>query len=516
MFGLFADIARLLRAGFVLARHDALLPREYLALLPAPARVFSRLARVIADPARDANPGARFAKALEQLGPAYIKLGQFLATRGDILDQNFVKGLSTLKDKAAPFSMHEAKATLCEEFPDQAEDLFHHLSAPVAAASVAQVHKLPRDGARPLAVKVLRPGVEAAIAKDMKAFALGAKVVEALIPAAKRLKPVAFVQTVTRALTFETDLRLEAASTSEMADIAKDIEGFSVPKVDWTRSGKRCLAITWVDGAPLSDPVRVKALNIDQKALAVTCIRAFLHGALNHGVFHADMHEGNLFVTAQGELVAIDFGLVGRIGPAERRYLAEILYGFITRNYRRIAEVHFEAGYVPDTHNVADFASALRAVGEPIWGKASDEVSMGRLLLQLFEITDLFDMALRPELVLLQKTMVQVEGVARGLDPAFDMWAAAGPVVERWVAKQLGPRGTAKEILDDITRLRTLLPKLPAAVEALAQLADHDTLTAQIRAQADRAKNWRRLALLLPALGVIITVTIALLGGTSP
>lgn len=505
MFAIFADIARLMRAGFVLARHDALLPQEYLALLPAPARLFSRIARLIADPARANNPGARFAKALEELGPAYIKLGQFLATRGDILDQTFVEGLSTLKDKAAPFSMAEAKTTLREEFPDTADHTFHHLSAPIAAASVAQVHKLPQDGTRPLAIKVLRPGVEAAIAKDMKAFALGAKIVEALIPAAKRLKPVAFVQTVSRALTFETDLRLEAASASEMADIAKEIDGFSVPKVDWAKSGKRCLAVSWIDGAPLSDPGRVAALNIDHKALAVTCIRAFLHGALNHGVFHADMHEGNLFVTPKGELIAIDFGLVGRIGPAERRYLAEILYGFITRNYRRIAEVHFEAGYVPDRHNVADFASALRAVGEPIWGKSSDEVSMGRLLLQLFEVTDLFDMSLRPELVLLQKTMVQVEGVARGLDPAFDMWAAAGPVVEDWVGKQLGPRGMAKDLLAEATRLRTSLAKLPDAIDAVIELRANQNSPPPNGAKP-KTSPWPWIALTTSAIAALIAL----------
>ncbi len=441
-------------------------------MLPWPARWFGRLGRLIADPQRAANPGVRFARALEQLGPAYVKLGQFLATRGDILDPAFVEGLATLKDKAEPFSLGEAKAALRAEFGEgSVEELFAHLGPAVAAASVAQVHKLPREGGPPLAIKILRPGVEAKIARDMSAFRLGAAVVEAVVPAARRLRPRAFVETLSRALTYEMDLRLEAANATEMAEIAKTIDGFGVPKVDWTRSGKRVLAIRWLDGAALSNAPAVAALQVDRKRLAVVAIQAFLTGALKHGVFHADMHEGNLFASPSGELIAIDFGIVGRIGENERRYLAEILYGFIRRDYTRIAEVHFEAGYVPSRHNVSDFAAALRAVGEPIWGKRADEVSMGRLLLQLFEVTELFDMALRPELVLLQKTMVQVEGVARGLDPHFDMWATAGPVVETWIRRELGPRGVLKGLADEAWRLRAAARRLPEAVEGLASLS---------------------------------------------
>lgn len=476
MMGYLSSLGSLLRAAWVLTRHDALLPKEYQSLLPAPVRWLGQLGRLVADPHRQSNPGVRLARALEKLGPAYVKLGQFLATRGDILDPDFVDGLSTLKDKAEPFPVSTARKVLEGEFGDQAKVLFPHLSAAVAAASIAQVHKLPIDGGAPLAIKVLRPGVEAKVARDLKAFRLAAGAIERLIPASLRLRPRAFVETVARALTLETDLRLEAASAGEMAEIAKDIDNFVVPKVDWIRTERRVLAIQWIDGAPLSDPLRLNALGVDQKALAVTAIRAFLHSALNQGVFHADMHEGNLFANAKGDLVAIDFGIIGRIGAAERRYLAEILYGFITRNYQRIAEVHFEAGYVPAHHNVADFASALRAVGEPIWGKRSSDVSMGRLLLQLFEITDLFDMALRPELVLLQKTMVQVEGVARGLDPNFDMWAAASPVVETWVTRELGPIGLAKSVSGDLSRLRRAAERLPEVVDALAALSGNSPM----------------------------------------
>lgn len=510
MFRTLSSLGRLVRAGWVMARHDALLPHEYQDLLPAPARLLGRVARLIArdsdatnnDPAT--NPGARFARALEELGPAYVKLGQFLATRGDILGAEFAQGLAGLKDRLPPFPTEEAVSAIAADLGDgtgtfKLDAVFPTFGPPCAAASIAQVHKARTPEGEDVAVKVLRPGIEQRLARDTAAFRLAAEIMHRFVPAAGRLEPRAFVATLSRALAVETDLRLEAAAASELADIAVTIDNFHVPEVDWNRSGKRVLTTEWVDGAALSNPAALDVLGIDRPALATTAVRAFLACALDHGVFHADMHEGNLFTNADGELIAVDFGIVGRIAKPERRYLAEILHGFIVRDYARIAEVHFDAGYVGAPHAVEDFAAALRAVGEPIFGKAASDVSMGRLLLQLFEVTELFDMHLRPELVLLQKTMVQVEGVARGLDPNHDIWQAAAPVVERWMRRELGPEGIARETFSDIKRLRNAVKKLPTTLEDLNAAAaavatggvrlDDDTVARLARAQADATRG---------------------------
>lgn len=509
MLAAFESLARLGRAAFVLARHDALLPEEYQAKLPPAGRLLGRLARLIADPRREASPGQRLARALEALGPAYVKLGQFLATRGDVIGVAFAEGLASLKDKMTPFSAEEAADAIEAELGQPLVRLFAGLGPPIAAASVAQVHRATARDGRALAVKVLRPGVEQRIAKDMAAFRLGADLLERFVPPARRLRPKALVATLGRSLRLEMDLRLEAASAAEMDEIAATIDNFRVPEVAWELSGKRVLTTEWIEGAALSDDAALAAAGVDKPELAVTVIRAFLSSALDFGVFHADMHEGNLFADPQGRLVAVDFGIMGRIGRGERRYLAEILHGFLVRDYGRIAEVHFAAGYVPGHHGVDDFASALRAVGEPIFGRRASEVSMARVLLQLFEITELFDMALRPELVLLQKTMVQAEGVARRLDPQHDIWEAARPVVARWMARELGPEGLARDAVADVRRLGSAVKRLPQALEELNAAAeamaldgvklDNDTLARLAREQA-RAGRSRTLALWVLAL----------------
>jgi ubiquinone biosynthesis protein len=287
-------------------------------------------------------------------------------------------------------------------------------------------------------------------------------VIEALVPAARRLEPKAFVATVARSLQLELDLRMEAAAASELGEIMARDPYMTAPAVVWEGVGKRVLTLEWADGVPLSDPAALEQDGIDRKGLADGLIRAFLAQALDHGTFHADLHEGNLFCSPPAKLTAVDFGIVGRIGPDERRYLAEILWGFLRRDYRRVAEVHFDAGYVPKTHSTDAFAQALRAVAEPAVGRPAAEISMGRLLQQLFEITALFDMKLRPELVLLQKTMVTVEGVARGVYPEHDIWAAARPVVERWIARELSPPAQAARAI------RTLVETLKAIAAVAA------------------------------------------------
>ena len=504
----FATLFRLAKAGLVLARHDAILPREYQAILPLPARLMGQLARLFSQKG-EGGPGERLARALEQLGPSYVKFGQFLASRGDILTPEIADGLAGLRDKMPPFSMDEARAALAEAFGEDSEARFVGLQEPVAAASVAQVHPLVLPDGSKLAVKILRPGIEERIQKDIEAMALGARLIERFLPAARRLEPCKFVRTLSRSLSLEMDLRMEAAGASELAEIMDDQSGVAIPEVDWPRTRLRVFTMQWLDGVPLSDPAALQQSKIDKITLGKAITSSFLQSALDHGVFHADMHEGNLFALDDGRLGMVDFGIIGRIGPAQRRYLAEILYGFLRRDYRRVAEVHFEAGYVPDDYGVDDFAQALRAVGEPIFGKTAKDVSMSHLLLQLFDVTAQFDMHLRPELVLLQKTMVQVEGVARMLDPDHDLWGTAAPVVENWIRRELGPEGMVNDAYDTLRELHRVLVDLPAAIESGTQIItdarknglklSEESVAHLAEAQAHR-NRWTRRALVTLAL----------------
>ena len=454
---------RLFSAGWVLARHDALVPREIAPMLPPSARFAAGIVRLFAGgAARQGRPGERLAQAFEALGPVAIKLGQLLSTRADIFGAAFVADLSHLKDALPPFSQEIAQAEVQRSLERPLSSLYASFGPAIAAASIAQAHPATLIDGRKVAVKVLRPGIEGKVARDVAAMALGARLADRFVIPARRLQPGPFVAAVARSLELELDLRMEAAAASELGEIAAKDGYMAVPKVVWDGVGKRVLTLEWAQGTPLSSQAALQLDGLDRKTLADNLIRAFLAQALDHGVFHADLHEGNLFVSAPSQITAVDFGIVGRLDQAQRRFLAEILWGFIRKDYRRVAEVHIEAGYVPAHHSVEAFAQALRAVGEPIFGRPAREVSMGRLLGQLFEITALFDMNLRPELVLLQKTMASVEGVARRIDPDHDIWKAAQPVVERWIARELSPIAEAKRLAERGVK----------ALEGLARWAD--------------------------------------------
>ena len=467
MLGLGAP-GRLIAAGWLLIRNDALLPRELSPLYGGWVEPLSRALRLLAGPGgRSGRSGERLARSLERLGPVAIKLGQMLSTRADIFGAEFAQDLSRLKDRLAPFPTGVARAQIEAELGRTIESLFAGFEEPLAAASLAQAHAAVLLDGRKVAVKVLRPGVERRVARDAEVLTLAARLVERWVPAARRLEPLGFAETVIRATLLELDLRLEAAGADELREVMARDGYMSVPQIVWDGVGKRVLTMEWARGWPLSDPGALTQPDLDRPALADKLIRAFLAQALDHGVFHADLHEGNLFVAAPAELMAVDFGIIGRLGAPERRYLAEILLGFLERDYERVAQVHFDAGYVPAHHSVAAFAQALRAVGEPVFGRPATEVPMSRVLLQLFEITALYDMRLRPELVLLQKTMMTVEGVARRIYPEHDIWAASDPVVRRWMARELSPVARAKDFADQaksaLRNLARLIENPPAA-----------------------------------------------------
>jgi ubiquinone biosynthesis protein len=445
-----AAFGRLLGAGWMLVRNDALLPRELELLYPPPLDALSRMLRPFAGKAgRSGRPGERLAQSLEQLGPVAIKLGQLLSTRADIFGAEFAEDLSRLKDRLAPFPDQVARAELARELGQPLESLFAEFGPPVAAASLAQAHQAVLADGRRVAVKILRPGIAQRVARDAEVLTLAAQLIERLIPPARRLEPVGFARTVIRATELELDLRLEAAGADELGAVMAEDGYMRAPKVVWEGVAKRALTLEWAQGMALSGAAALDQPGLDRRQLADNLIRAFLSQALDRGVFHADLHEGNLFVAPPAQITAVDYGIIGRLGAPERRYLAQILWGFLQRDYVRVAQVHFDAGYVPERHSVSEFAQALRAVGEPVFGRAASEVSMSRVLTQLFEITALFDMRLRPELVLLQKTMMTVEGVARRIYPDHDIWGASEPVVRRWIARELSPQTRLKRFAGD-------------------------------------------------------------------
>ena len=509
---------RLFRAGWIMVREGvvAALPGDDLTGLP---RFGWRFARLLTRPrAIGRGRSDRLAFALTRLGPSYVKLGQFLATRPDVVGNDMALDLAQLQDRMGTFPRSQAVEAIEGSLGRPLDDLFVSFGEPVAAASIAQVHtaEVGDDGdSRKVAVKVIRPGVRRAFFRDLEGFFLAARMQERYIPASRRLQPVEVARTLAQTTKIEMDLRLEAAALSELAENTKGDPGFRVPEVDWERTGRDVVTMEWIDGVKMSNIEGLKAAGHDLNKLADTLIQSFLRHTLRDGFFHADMHPGNLFVEADGTIVAVDFGITGRLGKKERRFLAEILYGFITRDYLRVAEVHFEADYVPRTHNVAAFAQAIRAIGEPIHGQPAETISMAKLLTLLFEVTELFDMQARPELVLLQKTMVVVEGVARTLDPAFNMWKTSEPVVGDWIAGNLGPRGILIDARDGANALLALArqaPDLAARTERLSReidsMAEHGlrfdkTTTDAIGRAEARANRWGRVALWVCALALV-------------
>jgi ubiquinone biosynthesis protein len=407
-------------------------------------------------------------RALTALGPAYIKFGQILSTRPDVVGNELAMQLRVLQDKLPPFPTEAAKRTVESELGVRVTDLFSSFSEPVAAASIAQVHHARlADTGEEVAVKVLRPGIEKAFRKDVDAFYLAARMIELLAPSSRRLRPMDVIAHFEGVVMGELDLRLETSSAAEFAANTARDEGFRVPAVQWFLSSRRVMTLGWAEGIPAGDVAAIDAAGHDRKALGERVLRLFLLHALRDGYFHADMHQGNLKIAANGDIIALDFGIMGRLDDYTRRVYAEILMGFIRKDYRRVAEVHFEAGYVPPDRDIDEFARALRSVGEPIFGMDASRISMARLLTYLFEVTERFGMETRTELILLQRTMVVVEGVSRSLYPNINIWEVARPVVEDYIRTNIGPRA----LLNDLVRTAQVLgrfgPKLPALVEGL-------------------------------------------------
>jgi ubiquinone biosynthesis protein len=463
------NIWRLIRTGATLERTGAM--NVVLEAFSAPPRL-RLVARILGWPFKwlglkgdPALPPAT--RALTALGPAYIKFGQILSTRPDVVGDELAEQLKYLQDKLPPFPNAIAKRMIEAELGLAVDQAFAEFSEPVAAASIAQVHRAKlADTGEDVAVKVLRPNIERAFRTDIDAFYLAARIIELLSPASRRLRPMDVIAHFEGVVLGELDLRLESSAASEFAANTAEDEGFQVPKPVWYLSGRTVMTLGWAEGVSMADNAAIDAAGHDRRVLGNRVLHLFLNHALRDGYFHADMHQGNLKVAANGDIIAYDFGIMGRIDEYTRRVYAEILFGFIRKDYRRVAEVHFEAGYVPADRDIDEFARALRAVGEPIFGMDASRISMARLLAYLFEVTERFGMETRTELILLQRTMVVVEGVARSLDPHINIWQVAKPIVEGYIASNVGPKAIVRDLGRTLRVLSRFGPKLPRLVEA--------------------------------------------------
>tara|TARA_B100000989_G_scaffold191706_1_gene144503 strand:- start:7373 stop:8953 length:1581 start_codon:yes stop_codon:yes gene_type:complete len=418
------------------------------------------------------DEGERLSSSLESMGTTFIKLGQFLATRPDIIGEELSKKLENLQDKLPPFSLNQAKEIIKKDLGETTYNSIINLSEPVAAASIAQVHKaqINDNGTiKDVAIKILRPNIKKLFNEEIDAMMLFAFFIESLIKKTKRLKLIEVVFLLKEITNLEMDLRFEAAAANEYAENTKNDIGFKVPQIYWNFTSENVMTLDWVDGISIRETEELKKRNLNTEKIAEDIIQNFLRHAVRDGFFHADMHQGNIFIDNNGQIVPIDFGIMGRLDKMSKRFLAEILFGFIQRDYRKVAEVHLLAGLVPKNVPIDDLAQALRSIGEPIFGQAVKDISGGKLLKQLFDVTEKFNMQTQPQLLMLQKTMVVVEGVARKLNPNTNIWTTSKPVLENWLRETKDPLTTINETLQNTSEVIKRLPEFPEIMDKANQ-----------------------------------------------
>lgn len=472
MIGSIASLARLIGIARTFARHDALFPLERMGVTP----VIVSVAKLMSRREAPGRPGERLSAALEELGPTFIKLGQALSVRPDLVGEEIADDLSALQDSLPPFLGSIARETIEEELAAPVDELFASFDdTPVAAASIAQVHFAETHEGDKVAVKVLRPGIEARFRKDIDLFLWLARMVERTRPALRRLRPLEVVRTFEASVQIEMDLRLEAAAASELRENTEDDTGFRVPKIDWVRTGCRVMTLERIEGIRIDDLAALEEAGFAPRDILRRSAESFFNQVFRDGFFHADIHPGNMFVAPDGTLCPVDFGIMGRLDRKTRNYLADMLIGFLDRDYKRVAEVHFEAGYVPARKSLGAFTQAIRSIGEPILGKPLHEISLARLLAHLFQVTETFEMEAQPQLLLLQKTMLVAEGVGRTLDPSVNMWALARPLIEEWILINRGPEARLRDAVSETVTSLEQLPRLLSRAEAVTEALSSGT-----------------------------------------
>lgn len=502
---------RLLGIVLVFAQEDALFIFRLLNVSPF-LLVFGKLFRL----RKRRSPGENLCAALERLGPAFIKLGQALSTRSDLIGDELADALSRLRDRLPPFPTEKARAIIEEELHAPVGTLFKTFEdAPVAAASIAQVHRATTPDGRDVAVKILRPGIETAFSRDLELFFWIAEIMETRLSGFKRLKPLEIVRTLKESVFFELDLRFEAAAATELADNIKNHAcKIRVPQVNWPLTSKRVLTAEWIDGIALSDVEAIRASGFDIDSILTQSSRSLFSQVFEDGFFHADLHPGNLFVDANGQVCAVDFGIMGRLDWKSRLYIAEILRGFLTEDYRHVAEVHFAAGYVPAGKSLEAFTQACMAVAKPVMGKPLNEISVAQLLGQMFKIAAEFEMETQPQLLLMQKTMMVAEGVGRMLNPRLNMWELARPLIENWAQTHFGLGAKLKNAAQDGGEIVRKFPLVMGQIEqAINRFADpagvkiHPASLAQLDTQKRRLQRkwlWFSWCALLLAAGLAL------------
>jgi len=414
----------------------------------------------------------KLCSSIQEMGTTFIKLGQFLSTRPDIIGEDLSSQLEKLQDRLPPFSTNEAKKIVKKNLGNEIFDSIINFGEPIAAASIAQVHKaqINDDGTiKDVAIKILRPNIKKTFNEEIDALMLVAYLIENLISKTKRLKLIEVVFLLKEITNHEMDLRFEAAAANEFKENTKNDAGFHVPKIYWNFTSEEVLTLDWIEGISIREKEILESKKIDIKNISTDIIQHFLRHAVRDGFFHADMHQGNLFIDENGQITPIDFGIMGRMDKLNRRYLAEILFGFVQRDYKKVAEVHIIAGLVPNNVNVDELAQALRSIGEPIFGQSVKDISGGKLLKQLFDVTEKFNMQTQPQLLLLQKTMVVVEGVARKLNPDTNIWETSKPVLEKWLKETKDPINNLAETLKDSTEVLKKIPELPKIMDKANQ-----------------------------------------------
>ena len=460
----------LIKIGRALARSNSLSVFEEFYKPPLSIKILMRIFSLTTfnKDSDNKSPGERLKNSFLTLGPAFIKLGQFLATRPDIVGQEFSQELQKLQDQMPAFDISQSKDALRKELGEEKYQQITYLSKPIAAASIAQVHfaKIINNEKKEIdvAIKILRPNIEKIFHKELDALRFLASIIEFSVKKSRRLKLVKIIDLLKEITNIEMDLRYEAAAASELKKNTNLDEGFKVPSIFWDFTGQRVLTIEKVEGISIKDKELLIKNKIDLKKISRLLIQNFLRQAVGDGFFHGDMHQGNLFVDKNENIVPVDFGIMGRLDLANRKYLAEILYGFINRDYEKVAKVHFIAGLVPNTESIDNFTQALRTIGEPIFGQSARNISAGKLLARLFEVTEKFNMATQPQLLLIQKTMVVVEGVARSLDEDANIWEISKPVLQGWLNNEIGPKNRIDKILRTTTELLDKLPELPEMI----------------------------------------------------
>ena len=460
----------LIKIGRALARSNSLSVFEEFYKPPLSIKILMRIFSLTTfnKDSDNKSPGERLKNSFLTLGPAFIKLGQFLATRPDIVGQEFSQELQKLQDQMPAFDISQSKDALRKELGEEKYQQITYLSKPIAAASIAQVHfaKIINNEKKEIdvAIKILRPNIEKIFHKELDALRFLASIIEFSVKKSRRLKLVKIIDLLKEITNIEMDLRYDAAAASELKKNTNLDEGFKVPSIFWDFTGQRVLTIEKVEGISIKDKELLIKNKIDLKKISRLLIQNFLRQAVGDGFFHGDMHQGNLFVDKNENIVPVDFGIMGRLDLANRKYLAEILYGFINRDYEKVAKVHFIAGLIPNTESIDNFTQALRTIGEPIFGQSARNISAGKLLARLFEVTEKFNMATQPQLLLLQKTMVVVEGVARSLDEDANIWEISKPVLQGWLNNEIGPKNRIDKILRTTTELLDKLPELPEMI----------------------------------------------------